>query len=293
MFEPGSGANWSDHHVLALPQNASLELLFVLAQMRFTAPQIMEGAQRVARHSNIYGPVFDEDLRRTLGFMRDTPALFSVHTPRERGEPPFMGLPERTGISRACPSGLPIRDEGRVLNWAIAVARRLGGALRIVPSNTVLRPDIESSVDLTVLSPVWLEPAAAHKVVAPALPRLYFHQRAELAVSPSSPEVASTAFGLGSDLAEDGRLDVLIGLADDIPPAWQPAWKGHTPVSYQVRWTPLEIEERELEDPPLHTKIARRRIFDLVATVTARIQTAVGGQIVDDDWFSVDAQELG
>ncbi|HLS03385.1 MAG TPA: hypothetical protein VK030_01350, partial [Actinomycetales bacterium] len=97
MSAPRSAANWSDHHVLALPQTASLQLLLVLAQMRFTAPQITDGALRVSRHSRIYGPVFGEDLRQTLGFSRDTPALFSVQCPRERGEPPFLGLPERTG----------------------------------------------------------------------------------------------------------------------------------------------------------------------------------------------------
>ncbi|HLS03289.1 MAG TPA: hypothetical protein VK030_00860 [Actinomycetales bacterium] len=299
MVQPQSVKSWAANHVLALPEGASLELLLLLAQMRFTAPRIMDGALRVSRHSRIYGPVSATrkagapNLRQELGLPTATPTLFSIQCPLERGEPPFMGLPERTGIARACPDGLPIRDEGRVLSWAVAVARRLGGALRVAPSGTVLRPDIESSVDLTILSPVWLDPQAAHKVVSATLPHVGFHEGARTPEGVDlDPAQISEAYGLGADLGADGRIDVLIGLADDIPLALQPAWTGQTPISYQVRWTPLEMEELEMEDPPFDTKIARRRSFDLIARTAHRLHEAIGGHIVDDDWFLVDPQEL-
>src|SRR5690625_3140759 len=280
MAQPRAIADWAAHHVLALPEGASLELLLLLAQMRFNAPRISADGLKLSRHSRISGPVTDAVVRKALKIPAETPVLFSLQTPRERGEPPFMGLPERTGIARACPAGLPIRDEGRVLNWAVAVARRLSGSLRISPSDTILRTDIESSVDPSVPSPVSLAPAAAYKVVSATLPRAQFHQRAaELAdiarvtefiesATPhgstpgENPEI-SDQYELGSDLESDGRIDVLIGPAEDIPPALQPVWKDQAPISYQVRWTPLEMEELELEDPPVTTKIARRRAFDL------------------------------
>lgn len=309
MAQPRAVADWAAHHVLALPEGASLELLLILAQMRFNAPRINADGLKLSRHSRIVGPVTDAAVRKSLKIPAETPVLFSLQTPRERGEPPFMGLPERTGIARACPAGLPIRDEGRVLNWAVAVARRLSGTLRIAPSDTILRPDIESSVDLTILSPVWLDPAAAHKVVSATLPHVQFHQRApeqaDIApvteftenAAPNAPAPAqnpeiSDQYGLGSDLESDGRIDVLIGPAEDIPPALQPVWKGQTPISYQVQWTPLEIEELELEDPPVTTKIARRRAFDLVARTVYGLFEAIGGQIMDDDRFLVDPREL-
>src|SRR5690625_5137095 len=146
MAQPRAIADWAAHHVLALPEGASLELLLLLAQMRFNAPRISADGLKLSRHSRISGPVTDAVVSNALKIPADTPVLFSLHTPRERGEPPFMGLPERTGIARACPAGLPIRDEGRVLNWAVAVARRLSGTLRIAPSDTILRPDIESKI---------------------------------------------------------------------------------------------------------------------------------------------------
>ena len=59
-----------------------------------------------------------------------------------------------------------------------------------------------------------------------------------------------------------------------------------------MQWTPLEIEELELEDPPVTTKIARRRAFDLVARTVYGLFEAIGGQIMDDDWFLVDPREL-
>lgn len=295
MTQPRTVTEWAAGHVLALPADSSLTLLGVLAEMRFTAPKIVDDALRVSRHSRIIGPVRDDAIRQELMLPPETPDLFYIECPRERGEPPFLGLPERTGLARACPDGLPIRDEGRVLNWAVAVARRLGGALRVAPSGVILRPSIESSVDLTVLSPVWLDPQAAAKVISAALPHVQFHQAsAEQSIESDSPvslEVTE-AYGLGADLDADGRVDVLISLADDIPLALRPAWENQTPISYEVRWTPLELEDLEQEDPPLDVRIARRRVFDLVARVTALLHDAVGGQVVDDDWFLVDPSEL-
>lgn len=292
-FPPRSVEQWSAHHILALPAGASLTLLGLLAEMRFTAPRLERDSLRVSRHSQIHGPFKDTAVRQRLGLPQETPELFVIECPRERGEPPFLGLPERTGISRACFDGLPIRDEGRVLNWAVAVARRLHGALRVAPSGVVLRPDIESSVDLTVLSQVWLDPQAARKVVSAAMPHVDFHRgMTPLTETGIINLEVSEAYGLGTDLEADGRVDVLIGLADDIPLALKPVWKDATVISYQVRWTPLDIEDLEQEDPSLDTRIARRRAFDLVARVASLIYGAIGGHVVDDDWFLVDPSEL-
>lgn len=293
MSLPRSVSAWQAQHVLALPPGASLEVLTALARTRFPAAKMVDGALRLSRHAHLFGPVTDEPLREELGFAADTPLLFALECPRERGEPPFLGLPERTGIARACPNGMPIRAEARVLNWAVAVARRLNGALRVTPSQIILRPDIESSVDLTVLSQVWLDPDAAQKVVATALPHVDFHRRAIPSAGHGTGEVEpSEAYGLGADLGADGRLDVLIGIAEDMPPALGSLWSQAAVISYQIRWTPVEIEDLELEEPPLETRIARRRAFDLTTRIAARVHEAIGGYVLDDDWFLVDPSEL-
>ena len=90
--------------------------------------------------------------------------------PRERGEKPYPGG-DRDGLKRAFPDGMPIREEERVLQWMVAAARRLGGSVRIGENGTVLTPDVDSAIDLTVLSDSWLEPAEALAVVQSVLPR--------------------------------------------------------------------------------------------------------------------------
>src|SRR5690625_7362965 len=83
MVQPQSVDSWAANHVLALPEGASLDLLLLLAQMRFTAPRIVDGALRVSRHSRIYGPVSATrkagapNLRQELGLPTVTPTLRS------------------------------------------------------------------------------------------------------------------------------------------------------------------------------------------------------------------------
>jgi hypothetical protein len=60
---------------------------------------------------------------------------------------------------------MPIREEERVLQWLVAVARRLGGAVRIGDNGIVLVPDVDGAIDLTVYSDRWLEPDQALRVV--------------------------------------------------------------------------------------------------------------------------------
>src|SRR5690625_7895582 len=113
-----------------------------------------------------------------------------------------------------------------------------------------MRPYIESSVDLTILSPVLLDPQAAHKVVSAALPHVGFHEGARTPEGVDfDPAQISEAYRLGTDLDADGRIDGLIGLADDIPLALQPAGTGRTPISYQVRRIPLAMHDLGMADP--------------------------------------------
>ena len=66
---------------------------------------------------------------------------------------------------------MPVREEERVLQWLVAAARRLGGAVRIGDNGIVLVPDVDSAIDLTVYSDRWLEPDEALAVVQQVHPR--------------------------------------------------------------------------------------------------------------------------
>lgn len=316
-------SDFLDHHILALPAGITSETIELLARSRFTAARPDGDGIRLSRHSNISPLEVDTHHLRAAKVPSDLPVTWLARTPRERGEAPTPGLSDRTGISRACADGMPIRDEARVLQWLVAVARRLGGAVRVVPSGEVLRPDVESSVDLTVISHIWLDPGATLKVVSGALPRATFddippwsgpvrfdgpvagaealdaeyrerlHERADaFDAQELAKQYVSEKYSVGADLEVDGRIDVFISLVEDMPPALRDVWEGHTAISYEVRWTPENFGVLELEKLPLHLRVARKRALGLVARAARAIHQAIGGDIVDDDRFVVDPRDL-
>ena len=106
---------------------------------------------RLARLSTLTGPyrVEAEDAV-SLGLPTTSTLAYVLVAPRERGEKPYPGG-DRDGLKRAFPEGMPIREEERVLQWLVAAARRLGGSVRIGEHGTILTPDVDSAIDLTVL----------------------------------------------------------------------------------------------------------------------------------------------
>nr|WP_128082822.1 hypothetical protein [Cellulosimicrobium sp. MM] len=76
---------------------------------------------------------------------------------------------DRDGLVRAFPAGLPQGLELRVLGWAVAAARRVGGAV-VADGRTVLTPDPASGVDLTLYSAHVLGPDDALGVLRTTVP---------------------------------------------------------------------------------------------------------------------------
>ncbi|GAB3159265.1 hypothetical protein GCM10027059_05220 [Myceligenerans halotolerans] len=204
-------------HLLALPGDVTVDEVEVLATSRFTAtrwditpagilpgdvtsaPQgprakgNAPGILRVSRHATLTGPFAPQGDGFELGLPPGIAMVFDVVCHRERGEPPFS-IGDRDGIGRAFAKGLPEREEGRLVTWLVAVARRLGGSLRVdvgglwtsatassggpgprSGTGVVLTPDADVAVDMSVYSNVWLEPEAALATVRP------LHSRTRLA----------------------------------------------------------------------------------------------------------------
>lgn len=203
-------------HLIAVPADVTVDELEVLAMSRFTAtrwdrtpadilpgdvtsaPQGPRakgnepGVLRISRHATLTGPYAPHGRGFDVGLPPGNALLFDVVCHRERGEPPFS-LGDRDGIGRAFPQGLPEREEGRLVTWLVAAARRLRGVLRVdvgglwdaeptsgTPgprpgTGVVLTPDAEATVDMSLYSRVWLEPEAALATVRP------LHSRTRLA----------------------------------------------------------------------------------------------------------------
>ncbi|MFS0704317.1 hypothetical protein AB6N23_07330 [Cellulomonas sp. 179-A 9B4 NHS] len=193
----------ADKHLLALPDGVEPDEVEVLASSRFrnvrwedavpeapartgVLPAVTAAlgiravadratgprALRLARLSSLAGPyaVRVEDAV-ALGLPGSTSTVWVLTAPRERGERPWPGG-DRDGLKRAFPDGLPVREEERVLQWLVAAARRLGGAVR-TQTGAVLTPDPDASTDLTVLTARWLEPDDVLALVQRVQPRAY------------------------------------------------------------------------------------------------------------------------
>ena len=185
-----------DRHILALPEDIGVDEVEVLAVSRFAKARWEEQQKdslqprgiigpmtaalgiravgsatipprtlRLARLSTLNGPFRMETQDAvSLGLPTTCAVAYVLVCPRERGHKPYPGG-DRDGLKRAFPDGMPVREEERVLQWLVAAARRLGGAVRTGERGTVLTPDVDSAIDLTVLSDSWLEPEQALAVV--------------------------------------------------------------------------------------------------------------------------------
>jgi len=339
------------HHLLALPGDVVHDEVAALARTRF--PRAVETASatagaretrsrrtsssprtlRLSRLSELVGPyaVGPEDAH-LLGLPLFTGTVYAVHAPAERGDPPWPDSGDRTGFGRAFPDGLPVRDEGRVLDWALAVARRLGGGLRTATlpdgrPGTLLLPEAAAAVDLTVWSDVWLHPEAALTVMRRALPRAYLNlpttpwqgpppgigevpvsgaevltpeQRAAVHEAAEAYDLAALsepapmqAYGALADLDIDGMVALEVGPELD-PPSVIAAlpWAANGAVTYQVRWEPADLDDLESERPTPAHRVARSRVTPLVLAVARALHATVGGEVTDMMGFVVDPADL-
>jgi hypothetical protein len=335
------------HHLLALPGDVVHEEVQILALTRF--PRSVDGATddaarrerrttpprtiRLSRLSALVGPYsVDADASRALGLPSSTGIVYVLRAPVERGDPPWPESGDRDGFGRAFPAGLPVRDEARVLDWALAVARRLGGALRTAagPGSrpaTLLVPDPAAAVDLTVWSDVWLDPDDALAVVRQAVPRALLNlpstpwqgppdgigeravpgaevltpeQRAAVHAAADAYDLAALAdpapmqaYGAIADLDVDGMLALEVRGEPESPPVIAGLpWAARGAITYLVRWEPADLHELESEHPPPAYRVARSRVTPLVVAITRALHRTVGGEVTDMMGFIVDPADL-
>lgn len=335
-------------HLLALPAEATVTDLELLATSRFpraawerepseNPPQHTGGARaprrtapepgllRLSRHTALRGPyAIDPGTAVSLGL----PAAgwgYVVDGLVERGTPPAPWGGDRLGLRRAFPDGLPVRDEARAVDWLLAAARRLAGAVRIAPHGergpTVLVPDPAAAVDLTVWTTVWLAPDAALELVrsvlpaaVPNLPHPWTGPPAGIGQAPAkgaemlTPEQRATvhaaaeehdlaaladpaplhAYGIYADLGIDGTVGLEV-TGHPQPPAVVAAleWAAAGAVAYAVSWVPEYEEDLEEERPGVGLRVARQRAARLVEQVVRVLFPRLGGLVTDQMGFAV------
>lgn len=341
-------------HLLVLPDGVAPDEVEVLATSRFpsarwerpprvpagrrasgasrAAPSATPGVLRLGRLSTLTGPyALETPQLARWGLPSDARVAWVVDCPRERAEQPAFGG-DRDGLRRAFGTAGPVREEQRVVQWLVAAARRLGGALR-VETGVVLEPDMDAALDLTVLTDRWVEPqtvlAAARRVspraaldvapepdprraspqqagaalaardragagVADAEERRRLHAEADAfdAYMRQNPP-ASEAFGLQVDLGVDGIVVVEVAAEPDVPVVLADVeWARGEVVAYRVRWEAPDVEQLESERPSLPHRVARGRAARVVRGVAREVHAEVGGEIADMAGFLVDPGDL-
>lgn len=218
-------------HLLVLPERVAIDETEVLATSRFPAarwerpprvpsgrrasgaargpaPRATAGVLRVGRLSTLTGPFALEPAQLARwGLPTDARMAYVVDCPREREESRAFGG-DRDGLRRAFGDAMPVREELRVLRWLVAVARRLGGAVR-VDSGVVLEPDMDGALDLTVFTDRWVEP----RTVLTAARRVSSQARLD---GPPASEDASARTRERAALALISRDRVHAGVTDPV-----------------------------------------------------------------------------
>lgn len=322
-----------DRHLLLVPTVVDAGDVDALVRTRLPDTDLYgTRSVRIGRHATLTGPyVLATENCVSAGIPAPWTVAYALEAPQERDDAPPVGLQDRDGLSRVFPDGLPVRDEGRGLDLLVALARRLGGVVRIAGHATpgdLIQPDPAQSVDLTVHTAQWLEPETLMAVLGREVPEVRLAVEAAPWTGPTSPDPEFT--GADGDLSLDpetaralhaaadlydaqalagedtldayaaivalpdgGDVDVLVHVDEQPPPALRHlSWAQGPVVVYEVRWACADPEQAERETPTPEHVLARERAVPVVSVVTRAVVEAVGGVILDEDGFLVDRYDL-
>lgn len=262
------------HHLLVVGDGVAPQDLEALTLSRFP------GASRRDEHTLdllpgawLTGPwTIDDTARERLGLPAEASTAYLARSPVDRAGPVPEELRGIGGLLDAFADGTPEGIEGEVVQFLHAVARRLGGGLRVGGSGSLVVPDPDQLVDLIVYSPIWLEPDALQVVLEPVLAGIDVLPRVPQVVLPQAPEpdgelssdrhrelhsraeafdaAALTAptvlegYGALWRFPDDGVISVHVEEVDVVPLALREVgWADRGLLSYAVRWYPAEDDD--------------------------------------------------
>ncbi|ACQ82064.1 hypothetical protein Bcav_3822 [Beutenbergia cavernae DSM 12333] len=319
------------HHLLVVADDVTDDEVEALALSRFDgAGWVDDAGHRVlwlGSAAMLTGPwVCPADVRATLDLPPWAARAYLTRVTPDRSAPPPPELSRLGDLLEAFPGGHPQGVERDVLDFLLAAARRLAGAVRLAPG-PVLVPDADSAVDLAVHAPVWLDPPALERVLAETLPGLDVLPEPGTTAPPTWLGAAAEAGLPTLDPAERARIqealdgvdaaaratgDVLDGYsalwrstsspdavvvtvegAEVVPPAVRFApWTAAGVISYELRWQ-ADDDVRRGGRLSLLDRERRAAVAVRMERAAAALHDAVGGEVLDEDGFLVDPQTLG
>lgn len=256
------------------------------ARFRGVVPDgvVAPGELRLAEGARVVGPfALTPPQTQALGLAGGSAEAYALHVdhPDPRLAPAAVAATDdRDGLVRAFPAGLPQGLELRVLGWAVAAARRVGGAV-VADGRTVLTPDPASGVDLTLYSAHVLGPDDALGVLRTTVPGARV-----VAVRAGADGLAE--YVLSGETPYDGAVRLEARRVAQVPLALDGLdWREHGPHAYRLTWVPTEPDELAVERPSGLHVIARSRARVLLARLAAMLQGRLAGTLVDDGGFVV------
>ena len=198
-------------HLLLVPSTASVDDVSDLLRARvpLAGNLAQDGEVALGRQSRLTGPyVLTMEDAVGAGVPMPWTVAYALETPVDREDPPLAGVDDRDGFAHSFPDGLPFREERQTLGLLVAMARRLGGAVRIGGPgggpDRLVQPDRQRAVDHVVHSPFWVEPGTLLGVVVREVPTARIAAQGEVWTGPT--ESAYTGALILSDVT--GAIDV-------------------------------------------------------------------------------------
>ena len=275
------------YHLLALPVDVSGDDLEALTVSVWNeAGWLRPGVLRLREGVTLEGPWSASLFASELGLPADTPQVWRLVCPPQRGAVPLPEVQEFDVWAKAFPNGMPVGSELKILQVLTQIARRLNGAVRIAGSGHVMRPDPETAVNLRIFSDRWLKPNVVAHILEPHLPGLYAPQPL------SETEDAPYAF-----LAPAGvRSQILVGVRQEtyMPRAlrWELWAKSPKVYVYELVWVPPDDLVTLEKHPTRSGRLERRRVLRSIETAAAALATALPrSAVIDEDGFLLGLDE--
>ncbi len=280
-------------HLLLVPTVVPVDQVDALVRCWYPASDLAgTGTADLGGAAGLHGP---HELSMEAAVVAEVPTPWSVAydlevdpSPRGRTEP--VRRPD--GLHRCFPDGLPTGAELAGLELLLALARRLGGAVRPVGAGEALVPEVAAAVETRVISPTWVRVADVSAVVAQQ------GGGVEVAVEGrTGPEALArpdgTPFVVYLPLGAAGAVVVEGAVAVQPEPAVAGEAFGAGPMAvYDVRWQAPD-EQWHLDEHLEGVALAcRERARGPVGAITRTLAEIGGGVVVDADGFLVERHQV-